>query len=162
MTIKFISAFIGVCLLMTNTQQSFAHKQAPISTAIVNPDTLFDPAPYGFSHAVVVNGAKKMVYIAGQGGEDTHGNLQNNFEAQVRQAYKNILTVLESTNAKPHQVLKLTTYVVDYDQSKLSIMTKELKALFGNHLPAQTLVPVPRLALDGMLFEVDAIAALDK
>jgi len=43
----------------------------------------------------------------------------------------------------------------------VEVMSKELTALFGSHLPAQTLVPVPRLALDGMLFEVGAIAALD-
>ncbi len=158
MTLKFISAFIGVCLVMTNTQQSIAYHKASLSTKTVNPEKLFDPAPFGFSHAIVVNDAKHMVYIAGQGGEDREGNLKSGFGAQVRQAYKNLLAVLESTNTKPQQVIKLTTYVVDYDQSKLSIMTEELKALFGNHLPVQTLVPVPRLALDGMLFEVDAIA----
>jgi enamine deaminase RidA (YjgF/YER057c/UK114 family) len=40
-------------------------------------------------------------------------------------------------------------------------MTEAVKRTFGDALPAQTLVPVPRLALDGMLFEVDAVAVLD-
>jgi enamine deaminase RidA (YjgF/YER057c/UK114 family) len=33
--------------------------------------------------------------------------------------------------------------------------------MFGNKLPAQTLVPVPKLAIDSMLFEVEAVALLD-
>ena len=45
--------------------------------------------------------------------------------------------------------------------SKLAVLTVQLKMTFGEHLPTQTLVPVPRLALDRMLFEVDAIAVID-
>ena len=48
-----------------------------------------------------------------------------------------------------------------YDQALLPVMTEHVKAMFGAELPAQTLVPVPRLALDGMLFEVDAMVIVD-
>lgn len=124
----------------------------------VNPSGLYDPAPNGYSHAVVVN---DLAFIAGQGGETETGNLAPDFEAQVAQAYRNLTEALDGVGARPEQVVKLTTYVVDHDQEKLAVLTRQLIAVFGNHLPAQTLVPVPRLALDGMLFEVDAIAVLE-
>ncbi|MEO1723438.1 MAG: hypothetical protein AAFR84_13640, partial [Pseudomonadota bacterium] len=42
---------------------------------IVNPADLFDPAPYGFSHAVVADDFGRVAFIAGQGGEDPTGAL---------------------------------------------------------------------------------------
>ena len=68
---------------------------------------------------------------------------------------------MEAANVNPNQVVKLTTYVVNYDQSMLDVMTEHVVKTFGKALPAQSLVPVPRLALDGMLFEVDAVAVID-
>ena len=127
----------------------------------VNPADLYDPGPNGYSHAIVAAGASRIAYIAGQGGEDRSGNLSDDFTDQVRQAYANLTTALQGAGAAPEQVTKLTTYVVDHDMSKLAVLTVQLKMTFGEHLPTQTLVPVPRLALDRMLFEVDAIAVID-
>ncbi len=135
--------------------------ESTVQLTIVNPNDLYDPAPYGYSHAVVAKGGSRIAYLAGQGGEDLSGDLSPSFDAQVKQAYRNLNSALAAVGGKPDQVTKLTTYVVDYDQSKLSVMTRYLKQMFGNALPAQSLVPVPRLALDGMLFEVDAVAILN-
>ena len=132
-----------------------------VKTNIVNPDSLYDPEPNGYSHAVIAKGGNSIAYIAGQGGEDHQGNLSLDFAKQVEQAYKNLRIVLTAINAKPSQVTKINTYVVNYDQSKLDVMTQYVRETFGETLPAQTLVPVPRLALDGMLFEVDAVAIID-
>ena len=129
--------------------------------SIVNPPGLYDPAPNGYSHVVVSRSTSRVAYVAGQGGEDANGVLAEGFEDQVRQAYANLLTALSAIDTEPEQVAKITTYVVDYDQSMLSVMTDVVTEVFGEALPAQTLVPVPRLALDGMLFEVDAVAILD-
>jgi enamine deaminase RidA (YjgF/YER057c/UK114 family) len=51
--------------------------------------------------------------------------------------------------------------VVDHDMSKLEVLTKTVKDVFGEALPAQILIPVPKLAVDGMLFEVEAVAILE-
>lgn len=154
--------FGGAFLLMSSTLPLEAAESASTPRlTIVNPTALYDPAPNGYSHAVVAEGGSRLAFIAGQGGEDASGALSPDFEDQVRQAYANLATTLAAVGAEPNQVASLTTYVADYDQSKLAIMTVHLKALFGDALPAQSLVPVPRLALDGMLFEVDAIAVLE-
>jgi len=132
-----------------------------LKLTIVNPQGLYDPAPNGYSHAVIASGGSRIAYIAGQGGEDTTGKLSPDFAGQVEQAYANLRTALEGVGAKPNQVTKLTTFVVDHDMSKLGVLTENVKKMFGEALPAQTLVPVPRLAVDGMLFEVEAVAILD-
>jgi enamine deaminase RidA (YjgF/YER057c/UK114 family) len=44
--------------------------------------------------------------------------------------------------------------------SKLGVLTENVTRMFGPALPAQTLVPVPKLAIDPMLFEVEAIVLL--
>ncbi|MEY9723081.1 enamine deaminase RidA (YjgF/YER057c/UK114 family) [Sinorhizobium fredii] len=63
--------------------------------------------------------------------------------------------------AKPDQVAKLTVFVVDHDMSKLEVLTSNVKKMFGEALPAQTLIPVPKLAIDPMLFEVEAVVVLE-
>jgi enamine deaminase RidA (YjgF/YER057c/UK114 family) len=133
-----------------------------VELTVVNPAGLYDPAPNGYSHAIVAEGGTHTAYIAGQGGEDRHGALPPGFDDQVRQAYANLRTALDAVGARPGQVARITTYVVDYDMSMLDVMSRHARAVFGELLPAQTLVPVPRLALDGMLFEVDAVAILDR
>jgi enamine deaminase RidA (YjgF/YER057c/UK114 family) len=70
-------------------------------------------------------------------------------------------TALAALGAGPEHVVKLTAFLVDYDMSKLSVLTENVTQMFGETLPAQTLVPVPKLAIDPMLFEVEAVAVLD-
>lgn len=127
---------------------------------IVNPKTLYDPTPNGYSTAVIVPAGARVAYISGQGGEDATGGLSPDFAVQVKQAYANLGAALDALGAKPDQVAKLTVFVVDHDMSKLDVLTRSVTQMFGDKLPAQTLVPVPKLAIDAMLFEVEAVAVL--
>ena len=103
----------------------------------------------------------RVAYISGQGGQDSTGALSPDFAVQVEQAYANLRAALEGIGARPDQVAKLTVFVVDHDMSKLGVLTRNVKEMFGEALPAQTLVPVPKLAVDAMLFEVEAVVVLD-
>lgn len=47
------------------------------------------------------------------------------------------------------------------DMSKLEVLTRSVRKMFGATLPAQTLVPVPKLAIAPMLFEVEAIVVIE-
>jgi enamine deaminase RidA (YjgF/YER057c/UK114 family) len=128
---------------------------------IVNPPNLHDPSPNGYSTAVIIPREARVAYISGQGGQDSTGALSPDFAVQVKQAYANLRAALEGIGAKPDQVAKLTVFVVDHDMSKLEVLTRNVKDMFGEALPAQTLVPVPKLAIDPMLFEVEAVVVLD-
>ena len=128
---------------------------------IVNPKSLYDPSPNGYSTAVIAPANARVAYISGQGGQDGTGALSSDFAVQVKQAYANLRTALDALGARPDQVAKLTVFVVDHDMSKLEVLTRNVKEMFGDALPAQTLVPVPKLAIDPMLFEVEAVVVLD-
>lgn len=132
-----------------------------LKLTIVNPKNLYDPTPNGYSTAVIVPREGRVAYISGQGGQDSSGALSPEFAVQVQQAYANLRTALDALGARPDQVAKLTVFVVDHDMSKLEVLTRNVKEMFGAALPAQTLIPVPKLAIDPMLFEVDAVVMLE-
>lgn len=136
--------------------------QIPAATpVIVNPSHLHNPTPNGYSTAVITPAAGRLAFISGQGGQDRTGALSPDFATQVGQAYANLAAVIAALGARPDQVVKLTVYVVGHDMSKLGILTETVTRMFGDRLPAQTLVPVPKLAIDPMLFEVEAVVLLD-
>ncbi|MDA6069637.1 RidA family protein [Flavobacterium sp. AC] len=125
-----------------------------------NPESLFDPTPYGFSHASSVSAPGELVYISGQsGGAGKEHTLSNNFREQTQIALQNIVTVLDSYKLKPENIIKITILIVDHSPEKLKIWNEEIRKVWKNNpFPASTLIPVPKLAIDGMLIEVDAIA----
>ncbi|MFD0321433.1 RidA family protein [Lysobacter gummosus] len=129
--------------------------------ALSNPAGLYDPAPNGYSHLAQVEAGARWILVAGQGGETADGALDPDFRAQVRQAMANLITALAAAGAGPRDVVKFTVLVVDHSHERLHVFGEELVAAFGaDHRPACTLIPVPRLALDGMLFEIEASAAV--
>jgi enamine deaminase RidA (YjgF/YER057c/UK114 family) len=134
---------------------------SPAIPVIVNPAHLHDPRPNGYSTAVVTSATGRLAFISGQGGQDQTGALSADFAVQVAQAYANLGAVIAALGGRPDQVVKLTVFVVDHDMSKLGPLTEHVLQMFGDRLPAQTLVPVPKLAIDPMLVEVEAVMLLD-
>ncbi|WP_065377391.1 RidA family protein [Ensifer adhaerens] len=150
----------GLIIMNIGVPSAATANESNLKLTIVNPKTLYDPTPNGYSTAVVTPPGARVAYISGQGGQDGTGALSPDFAVQVKQAYANLRAALDALGARPDQVAKLTIFVVDHDMSKLGVLTENVKEMFGTALPAQTLVPVPKLAIDPMLFEVEAVVVL--
>jgi enamine deaminase RidA (YjgF/YER057c/UK114 family) len=76
----------------------------------------------------------------------------------LRQSFRNLRIAIEAAGAVPQSVAKLTILIVNHSDDKMPPLREELKALFGTHRPAITLMPVPCLARSSMLFEIEAVA----
>lgn len=126
---------------------------------IINPSTLYNPTPNAYSHIAVVQNFKNIIHIAGQGGEDSKGELSPNFEEQTTQVFNNIQNALTAAEAKISDIAVLRVLIVDHSDEKHQILIKIMQNLWKNHpFPACTLIPVPHLALERMLIEVEATA----
>lgn len=136
---------------------------APVAPAglfgFINPSGLYDPTANGYSHVAVVRLPARVIHVAGQGGETADGVLSPRFEVQVAQALDNLSLALASAGATLADVAKLTVLVVDHDHDRLGILSDQIGRRWPlGRAPTCTLIPVPRLALEGMLFEIEATA----
>jgi len=125
-----------------------------------NPPALFDPTPYAFSHAAEAPATGSYVFISGQSGrDDNSGAYSLDFRNQVQNSLKHLMVVLSDYDLVPENIVKITVLIVDHSSEKLQIWSEEMHKVWDpKKFPTSTLIPVPRLASDGMLFEVDAIA----
>lgn len=128
---------------------------------LVNPPGLYDPTPNGYSHMAVAALGTRLVLLAGQGGENEDGTFSANFQTQVRQALGNMTIALQAAGGGPQHVARLLALVVDHTEERLHVFGAELDRIWGD-APKQacTLIPVRQLALDGMLFEIEATAVM--
>ncbi|MFD2284550.1 RidA family protein [Pedobacter petrophilus] len=129
------------------------------SLEISNPAGIYDPRAHAYSHVATVTAADLLVFVAGQGGSKTDGVLSEDFRTQVKIVFENIETALAGKGLKMNHIAKLTTLVVDYDDQKHEILIEESTRIWPDlKFPVNTLIPVARLALAGMLIEIDATA----
>lgn len=116
-----------------------------------------------FSQVVVASGSR-TIYTAGQVSIDELGHLvgAGDLAAQTAQAMKNVGLALAAAGASFEDVVKITTYVVDYKPEQRAIIGKARSPFFVNRTPpASTLVGVSALALPEWLVEIEAIAVTD-
>jgi enamine deaminase RidA (YjgF/YER057c/UK114 family) len=127
----------------------------------VNPDTLL--APRGYSHIVTVEGAQKLAFISGQVAVDKEGKIvgPGDLKIQIKTAAENLVAALAAVGAQPSDIVKMNTYIVQYKQSDYAAMREARAVLFpSGEPPASTLIGVHSLAVDGLLVEIEAVAAL--
>jgi enamine deaminase RidA (YjgF/YER057c/UK114 family) len=104
----------------------------------------------------------RLILPAGQGGETEDQVLSEDFATQFKQALANTEMVLAAAGAKMSDVAKINLLIVDHNKEKFGVMTEEVDRVWGDRKPAMTLIPVPALALEGMLVEIDVIAVVPR
>jgi enamine deaminase RidA (YjgF/YER057c/UK114 family) len=123
------------------------------------PKTISKPFS-NYAHVVTVEGAKTLVFCAGQVAADIDGKvlLPDDFAAQTKMVMKNLTSALAAGGAKLSDVTKVTIYVCNpHDVPKARGI---LYDYFGKHPPASTLCILRGLANSNFLLEIEAIAAV--
>jgi enamine deaminase RidA (YjgF/YER057c/UK114 family) len=136
--------------------------KTPAHLRFLQPDASSKQA--GYSHVVEATVPGRIVYIAGQMGLDSNGNVvgaPGDFKAQATQAYQNIGAALAAAGGGFEHIVKLTQYLIHLRAHQA--LVREVRAKFFNPdlpPPASTMIQVGALTRDGALYEVDAVAVL--
>lgn len=103
--------------------------QQALQLNIKNPDNLYNPRPFGYSHMVEVQHFRRIIHVAGQGGENSEGTLSKDFSKQVLQAFCNLKIALDSVDATLQNIAMLRVLIVHHDKEKLNILIQTMRQL---------------------------------
>lgn len=144
--ISLLSIYFWVFFTLPVQAQDTAHVQKDY----INPAN-------GYTQVVaVITGNVKTLYISGQVGEG------EDLESQVRSAFRNLEKQLLDAGATLDDLVKMTTFFVDYHPAHLEIFKQVREEFLGNNnMPASTLVGVQSLALERFLVEMEAVAVIE-
>lgn len=125
---------------------------------VVNPPGVLGPV--GYSHVVRKSGTP--VFIAGQVGADAAGAVvgPGDPEAQARQVFANLRTVVAACGGSMADIVKITVYVTDMAH-RPAVARARLEHWPDGDFPASTFVVVSSLAMPEWLVEVEAVAMVD-
>ena len=122
----------------------------------VNPPTV--PASFSrYSQGVVTPAAARWLHVSGQVGIPVGGTLPDSFEEQARNAWRNVLGVLEGAGMGPADLVKVTAYITR--QTDVGQDRSVRDSMLGETRTASTLVVVSALADPRWLIEIEAVAA---
>ncbi len=131
-----------------------------MSNTFLNPSTM--PATRGYTHVVETTGPARTVYIAGQLGMTPDGKFAGgpgDFRSQATQCFENLKAALAAVGGGFEHVVKITNYFVDMAHLQTFFEVRD-RYVNTKAPPASTAVQISRLAREGALFEVEAIAVL--
>jgi enamine deaminase RidA (YjgF/YER057c/UK114 family) len=124
---------------------------------LLNPKDLH-PAP-GFSHVAIARG-EKVVYFAGQLGIGVDFSLAaDDLHGQTAAAMRNLKTAMDAAGVGWDDVVRRTIYTME--PTEYETITKAIDEVTGgaDH-PAQTIVGITGLAVEGCLIEIEATAVV--
>ena len=122
-----------------------------------NPPTIHTPR--GYTHVVEASAPGRTIYIAGQVGMAPDGKIAPDFRGQVTQCFENLKAALAAAGAGFEHVVKTTNYFIDIGQIPVFREVRD-RYIDTKAPPASTTVQISKLAHDGALYEIEAIAVV--
>ena len=99
-----------------------------------------------------------MVFLSGQLGLDpVSGELPASFEAQCRQAFRNVFAIVKAAGGTPADIVRQTVYLTDLDN--FGVVNKVMSEIFSAPYPARSCVQISALPKGGLI-EVEATVVL--
>src|SRR5262245_51699603 len=120
------------------------------------------PAPRGYTQVVETTGPGRTIYLSGQLGMTPAGvfaGTPGDFRAQATQCFENLKAGLASVGAGFEHVVKITNFFVDMAHLPVFFEVRD-KYVNTKAPPASTAIQIGRLAREGALFEVEAVAVI--
>lgn len=110
----------------------------------------------GYSQAVDISGAQRLLFVSGQIPETVTGNVPAEFSAQARLVWQNVIAQLEAAGMSIGNLVKVTMFL---SSREFAVANREVRqeALQG-HTPALTVI-ITGIFDEKWLLEIEAIAA---
>jgi len=138
----------------------------PVSFLLAQNIQHINPPGLGNSPAYTQAVAAKpgtIIWISGQTAQNAKGEVvgKGDLKAQVNQAWENVRLALAGSGATFQDVVKVTTYVVNYKPSmRDDLRAARLKFMGDAKPPAATLIGVQSLATEDWLVEIEVTAVI--
>lgn len=120
------------------------------------------PATRGYTHVVETKSPSRTIYISGQLGMTPDGKFAGapgDFRAQAVQCFENLKLALAGAGATFEHVVKVTNYLIDMAHLPTYFEVRD-RYVDTSNPPASTAVQISKLAREGALFEIEAIAVV--
>src|SRR5215204_2499185 len=120
------------------------------------------PAPRGYTQVVETTGPGRTVYLSGQLGMTTGGvfaGAPGDFRAQATQCFENLKAGLASVGAGFEHVVKITNFFIDMAHLQAFFEVRD-RYVNTKAPPASTAIQIGRLAREGAVFEIEAVAVI--
>ncbi len=120
----------------------------------INADTAPE-ASGGYSQALEVRDAQRLVFISGQIPQTRAGEVPEDFRSQADLAWAHVRAQLEAADMSIANLVKVTTFL---SSREFAIQNREVRqAALGNHAPALTVI-ITGVFDERWLLEIEAIA----
>jgi enamine deaminase RidA (YjgF/YER057c/UK114 family) len=131
-----------------------------LANNFINPSTIAPPR--GYTHVVETTGPGRTIYMSGQLGMTPDGKFAGppgDFRAQATQCFENMKAALAAVGGGFEHVVKITNFFVDMAHLPIFFEVRD-KFVNTKSPPASTAIQIVKLAREGALFEIEAIAVL--